>query len=133
VNAGDGLALFVVHNKSNDNENNPGGNADVRFELSGGTASILKDDDPGESDPETEGGTVFHAKMGWAGSNTDGMVIGALPVGFTLLGQFLAPPEGLDNGWEVISGDGLIIPLQMVPGQRVRLDVHLAVAVRQGP
>jgi hypothetical protein len=71
--------------------------------------------------------------MNWAGANTDGMVIGALPVGFTILGQFTEPPKGLEDGWEVISEDGSIVPLQLVPGQRVRLDVQLAVAVRQGP
>jgi hypothetical protein len=131
VNGGDGIALFVVHNKSNENANNNGGSAEVLFELSGGTASILKDDDQGEADPKTEGGTVFHADMNWAGSNTDGFVVGTLPVGFSITGEFLKEPSGLDNGWCVLSGDGLKIPLALVVGQRVRLDVKLGVDVQQ--
>lgn len=129
VNASDGLALFVVHNNSNRGQNGNGGTAYTRFELSGGTASILKDDDGSEG--SSQGGTVFIGRMDWASSNTDGMVIGALPVGFMILGQFTAPPMGLGGGWEVISADGSIIPLQLVPGQRVRLDVALGVDVRQ--
>lgn len=130
VNASDGLALFVVHNTSNRAERSTGGSAATRFDLSGGTASILKVDEGSEA--SSQDGTVFTTDMHWAGSNTDGMVIGALPVGFTILGQFTAPPGGLGDGWEVISSDGLIIPLRLVPGQRVRLDVRLVVDVQQG-
>jgi len=135
VNAADGLALFVVHNTSNKAEQASEGTARTRFELSGGTATVLRSDDgPGEAyaDPT---GTIFTGRMAWAGANTDGMVIGALPIGFTILGQFTDPPwaPGLKGGWEVISSDGSTIPLQLVPGQRVRLDVRLGVDVQQGP
>lgn len=130
VNAADGLALFVVHNNTNHAENGGGGSARTRWELSGGKASVLKSDDYGEAG-ENSAGTVFTAFMSWLQSNTDGMVIGALPVGFTILGQFLEPPENLGGGWEVISGDGSKVPLSLVPGQRVRLDVALHVRVRQ--
>jgi len=132
VNASDGLALFVVHNTSNRAETSVAGTAETRFELSGGSATILQADD-NEEKGTIAGGTVFTTKMRWAGANTDGMVIGALPVGFTILGQFTAPPTGLGRGWEVISADGSTIPLRLVPGQRVRLDVRLDVNVKQGP
>ena len=131
VNGSDGLALFVVHNTSNRAEYSSGGRAETRFDLSGGTAHILLSDDGGEA-TEDENGTSFLGEHSWASENTDGMVIGALPVGFTIIGQFTSPPAGLDSGWEVISSDGSTIPLHLVPGQRVRLDVHLGVDVRQG-
>jgi hypothetical protein len=99
--------------------------------LLGGTARILLSDDEGEA-TSSEDGTIFTGRHGWASENTDGMVIGALPVGFTIIGQFTSPPSGLDGGWEVISSDSSTIPLHLVPGQRVRLDVHLGVDVRQG-
>ena len=75
--------------------------------------------------------TVFTTNEDWAQSCTDGMVVGSLPVGFTILGQFTATPLGLGGGWEVISEDGAKIPLSLIPGQRVRLDVALHVKVRQ--
>jgi hypothetical protein len=132
VNGSDGVALFVIHNAPNRRESSsPGAAIQVRFELSGGTASILKSDDEGEA-TSSGGGTVFTTDMQYAASYTDGMVVGTLPVGFTILGQFTAPPRGLEGGWLVISADGTVFPLQMVPGQRVRLDVRLVVAVQQG-
>jgi len=131
VNGSDGLALFVVHNTSNRAEASNGGSAETQFDLSGGTAHILLSDDAGEA-TENEDGTTFTGSHGWASENTDGMVIGSLPVGFTIIGQFTSPPSGLDSGWEVISSDSSTIPLHLVPGQRVRLDVHLGVDVRQG-
>ena len=130
VNGADGLTLFVVNNKPNDVANSTDGSAETRFDLSGGTADVLISDDFGETNV-SEGGTVFLSQQSWSGDNTDGEVIGALPVGFTLLGQFTSAPRGV-NGWEVISADGLRIPLSIVPGQRVRLDVApLAVKVEQ--
>ena len=131
VNGSDGLALFVVHNTSNRAEHSSGGSAETLFNLLGGTARILLSDDAGEA-TSSEDGTTFTGHHEWASENTDGMVIGALPVGFTIIGQFTSPPSGLDGGWEVISSDGSTIPLHLVPGQRVRLDVHLGVDVRQG-
>jgi hypothetical protein len=129
VNASDGLALIIVNNKPNDVEHSTDGTAETRFDLSGGTARVLMSDDAGET--STKDGTVFISQQGWSSDNTDGEVIGTLPVGFTLLGQFTAAPRGI-SGWEVISADGSRIPLSLVPGQRVRLDVApLAVQVRQ--
>lgn len=131
VNGSDGLALFVVHNTSNRAENSNGGTAQTQFDLVGGKAHVLLSDDEGEA-TESEGGTTFIGNHDWAGSNTDGMVIGSLPVGFTIYGQFTSQPSGLDGGWEVISSDSTVIPLHLVPGRRVRLDVHLGVDVHQG-
>jgi hypothetical protein len=148
VNGSDGVALFVVHHAPN--RNTPqfsgwGGSVKNRFELSGGTASILVLDDGGtyycdDQPPDTratetfssEGGTVFATDMYWPNSNTDGTVIGTLPVGFTILGQFTAPPRGLDGGWKIISADGTVYSLKIAPGQRIRLDVRLTVDVEQG-
>jgi hypothetical protein len=132
VNGSDGVALFVVHNSPNRNESSSSPVAAIRarFELSGGTASILQSDDRDEA-TSSGGGTVFTTRMLYPASNTDGMVVGTLPVGFTILGQFTEPPRGLEGGWLVISADGTVFPLQMVPGQRVRLDVRLVVAVQQ--
>ena len=132
VNGSDGVALFVVNNAPNRNEtSSPGSEIRLRFELSGGTASILKSDDGPEA-KSSEGGTVFTTDMDYAASYTDGLVIGTLPVGFTILGQFTVPPRGLKAGWLVISRDGTVFPLQLVPGQRVRLDVRLVADVAQG-
>lgn len=129
VNASDGLALVVVNNKPNDVEHSTSGSAATRFDLSGGTASVLMSDDAGET--RTDDGTTFISQQDWSSDNTDGEVIGTLPVGFTLLGQFTAAPSGID-AWVVISADGSRIPLSLTPGQRVRLDVApLAVKVRQ--
>jgi hypothetical protein len=131
VNAADGLALIVVNNKSNDNQHSTNGNLDTRFDLSGGTAKVLISDDAGET-KASDGGTVFISHQNWAASFTDGEVIGTLPVGFKLLGQFTSTPRRGIDGWEILSADGLVISLSMTPGQRVRLDVGpLAVQVQQ--
>src|SRR5205085_1211385 len=84
VNASDGLSLFMVHNNTNHAENGNGGFANTQWELSGGTENVLKSDDDGEA-VASDGGTVFTAGMAWAQENTDGMVVGPLPVGFTIL------------------------------------------------
>ena len=131
VNAADGLALFFVNNTTGSTEGD-GGTAATRWDLSGGTAAVLLQDDEGEV-TTSHGGTVFTTFFSWAQSNTDGMVVGALPVGCTLLGQFTAPPSGLEGGWEVISEDGAIIRVELEVGRRVRLDVALHVNVRQDP
>jgi hypothetical protein len=121
VNASDGLNLFVVHDKPG--VSNGGGSANTQFNLLGGTASIRVEDDPAPSDTYTSTGTVFTASQDWVSPITDGLVIGALPANLTLFAQFTSPPAGLDNGWEAISAGGTIIPLALVPGERVRLDV----------
>jgi len=135
VNGSDGVALFVVFGSPNQNNVNNTGTAQTRWELSGGTASLLQSDDYGEA-WASDGGTVFTTNMSWLGANTDGMVVGNLPVGFTILGQFTAMPtddeaDGM-TGWLVISADGTAYPLSFVAGQRVRLDVKLVTDVQQG-
>ena len=135
VNGSDGVALFVVFGAPNQNDVNNTGAARTRWELSGGTASLLQSDDPGEA-TASDGGTVFTTDMEWFGANTDGMVVGTLPVGFTILGQFTEMPTGDKakgmTGWLVISADGTAYPLSFVVGQRVRLDVRLVTDVQQG-
>jgi hypothetical protein len=117
VNGSDGLAFFAVYNKGGGSSN---GTAKAKFELSGGTAKILVSDDQGEAAGKD---SVFTNNMNWQKENSDGMALGPLPTGFTITGQFTAAPTGLKGGWFALSSDTTKIPLTLVPGQRVRLDV----------
>jgi hypothetical protein len=125
VNAADGLALFVVHDKSTQGAsvNNGGGAAHTQFDLLGGSAGFLVQDDPPPSDHYTANlaGTEFTADQVWVSPNADGLVLGPFNGDFTLFDQFLSF-SGLTD-WAVLSGDGSDVVLDLADGRRVRLDV----------
>lgn len=116
VQASDGLALTVVHDTPGGVMN---GNADTRWDLSGDTADLLVKDDATES--SSSGGNQFIGHHGWVESWNDGYVIGSLDGDWSLFGQFLAAPTGIDD-WEAVSSSGASINLAFDPGRRVRLD-----------
>jgi hypothetical protein len=117
VQASDGLALTVVHDTPSGIMK---GNAQTRWNLLGDTAEVKVADDSNET-AVSAGGTQFDSKHGWIEAWNDGYMIGSLDGDWSLLGQFLAAPTGIEN-WKAVSRDGSSIALSFFPERRVRLD-----------
>ena len=117
----DGLCLFVVHDKPQDGT---GGSSTMYWVLTGDTANVLQDDDPGEGVTVGGGGTTFTTSHGWAACCTDGFALGSLDGAWSMVGEFTIPVANTGmNGWTVFSSDGATIPLAFETNRRVRLDV----------
>ena len=125
VDAGDGLSLVVVHDNPNDGS---GGNTQTRWNLSGDTAAVVVEDDPGEPTTVSGGGTQFDSSKNWLACCTDGYAIGSLDGMWELFGQFLTSPNGI-NSWAVIDSDGSSTSLVLDAGRRVRFDLVADVPV----
>lgn len=117
VDAFDGLSLVVVHDNPNDGS---GGRTQTQWNLNGDTAAQVAADDPGEPLTVSAGGTQFNSNKSWAPCCTDGYAIGSLEGDWTLFGQFLFSPVGIED-WAAVSSDGSLISLALNPAQRVRL------------
>lgn len=117
VNASDGLSLVVVHDKPVDGS---GGTTQTRWNLTGDTSAQVLADDPGEVVSVSAGGTQFDSSKLWYDCCTDGYAIGSLDGNWTMYGQFLASPTGI-NAWSAVSDGSPAIPLVLEVGRRVRL------------
>ena len=117
VDASDGLSLFVVHDKPSDGS---GGKTKTQWNLLGDTAAEVLADDPSEAVTVSAGGTQFNSTKNWFGCCTDGYVIGQLDGSWTMLGQFLDDPNGI-NAWSVIDSDYSATSLVLENGRRVQL------------
>ncbi len=119
LDASDGLSLVVVYDGVVDGT---GGTSMTQWNLSGDTAAPLVADDPGEALTVTMGGTQFESNHVWLSCCTDGFALGSLDDNWSLLGQFTAAPTGIAN-WQAVSSDFSSLPLAIVPGRRIRLDL----------
>ncbi len=142
VSAQEGLTLFVVHDRPDDED---GGAAVLRLKLEGDPdgASILVFDDPFSDwdSYETQlDQTLFITRHRWFPCCTDGLVLGTLEGSWRLFIEF--PREDDFYGsetiqgmkfWTVLSAGGSAIPLAMEKGRRVRLDPVRALAKKHLP
>ncbi|MFC1491376.1 hypothetical protein ACFLQ0_02165 [Nitrospinota bacterium] len=131
VTTKEGLCLFIVHDKPNDED---GGVAVMRFRVKGDPdgARILVFDDPysdWDSFNATSGGKEFFTWHRWFPCCTDGFVLGALEGSWKAYLEFPAKDAlAADNTflgmkfWRAFSADGSHIALKLVKGRRVRLD-----------
>jgi len=122
VQASDGLALFVVHDKPEDGS---GGTTQMHWEVAGDTVGLLQDDDPGEGVVISGGGMVIDSSHGWAPCCTDGFAVGSLDGQWEMVGAFTnaIANTGMTE-WHVYSSDNSSITLAFETDRRVRLDSH---------
>jgi hypothetical protein len=115
---GAGVSLFVVHDTISDGT---GGAANMTVDVSGDTASVLVEDDPGEAIIDVGGlGTQFLTDHNWAPCCTDGFVIGTLEGSWQVDAQFTFLNANI-TAWQATSADGSSIPLVPDLERRVRL------------
>jgi hypothetical protein len=132
IQTGDnGLSLFVIHDKAEDNS---GGRAEMRIEINGdpdGSEIVLRDDPNDNSDTYTgdAGDSVFTGRWNWDNCCTDGFVLGDIEGSWEIVASFSdvngssSTPvfSGMFN-WVMQSADGNNIEMVLEEDRRIRLD-----------
>jgi hypothetical protein len=131
VTAKEGLTMFIVHDKPNDED---GGVAIMRLKVEGDPngARILVFDDPyseWDSFEAQPGGRKFSTWHRWFSCCTDGLVLGSLEGGWKVFLEFPQKDEAAGTEtiyglkfWKAISPDGKHVTMKLEKGRRVRLD-----------
>lgn len=122
VDTSQGLSLFMVHDQPDDFGDTLGGRADLHFTLSGDTAAILFEDDPGESFIDT-GGTQFDSRHSWVTCCTDGGAIGSLDGDWSM--DVSATVFNDITNWQVSSANGPFVPLDSTLYEGITRQVRL--------
>ncbi len=131
VRTKEGLSLFIVHDKPNDQD---GGTASMTMDLSGDPngAHILVQDDPWSPNDQylaAKNRKRFQTWHGWYPCCTDGLVMGAFEGDWKVLLQFTSTDNDPEHeafsgltAWTAFSADGSKVSLKLESGRRVRLE-----------
>jgi len=129
----DGLTLVVVHDRAFPDDPD-GGRAETRVEVLNDPDGLVRtvEDDPANNEEGPyigePGDSVFTAEQEWSPCCTDGYALSGLSGDWTALIDFSDTDDNANTPvfdglveWAAYSADGVVVPLALVEGRRVRM------------
>jgi len=119
VDGSDGSGLFAVHDKPEDGS---GGQVLLELFIYGDADgfALIQNDDPGEFVDQPDPFEI-RTTHNWIPCCTDGLLLGTLDGSWSIVMHFKEIPVGIDS-WAAYGSDGIVIPLEIAVGHRVKLE-----------